>query len=77
MSNLDLIKPSHDALTELRLGVSALVYAVSLIPSDDEHYALLRILTDRLDSDAGWVYREVVKLWPAASSDTLSSSDAA
>lgn len=64
MADLDVIKPSYDALNAVARSVDALVYVVGLIPDDDEHHALFSLLADRLDEDMGWLRREVMKLWP-------------
>lgn len=63
MSNHDHIKPSYDALSALRKHVDALIYLADLTPDEDEHHAILRMISDQLDGDVSAVYREVSRLW--------------
>jgi hypothetical protein len=63
MSNVDSTKPSYDALNSVSSSVRAFVELVDLIPEEDEGASLLRILSDRLESDFSKLQSEVYALW--------------
>lgn len=63
MSNVDSTKPSYDALNSVSSSVRAFVELVDLIPEEDEGASLLRILSDRLESDFSKLQGEVYALW--------------
>jgi hypothetical protein len=74
MANIDLIKPSYDALASLEQTICALSYAASLIPSEDDRSALFSILAAKAQSDFKALQCEVINLWsePALSSPSVS-----
>lgn len=59
MANIDIIKPSYDALHSMSETVRAFVDFADLLPDDDSCSSLLRILADRLESDMFLLRREV------------------
>lgn len=63
MSNVDSTKPSYDALNIVSNDIRAFVELVDLIPEEDEGSPLLRILSDRLESDFLILRNEVLRLW--------------
>lgn len=63
MATSDCIKPSYDALNSVSNSVKAFVELVNLIPEEDEGASLLRILSDRLESDFSKLQIEVYALW--------------
>ncbi len=63
MSNVDSTKPSYVALNTVSSTVRAFVEYVDLIPEEDEGRALLRILSDKLESDLSMLTREIYSLW--------------
>ena len=63
MSIVDSTKPSFDALNSVSSSVRAFVELVDLIPEEDEGASLLRILSDRLESDFSKLQSEVYALW--------------
>jgi hypothetical protein len=63
MSKVDSTKPSYDALNSVSSSVRAFVELVDLIPEEDEGASLLRILSDRLESDFSKLQSEVYALW--------------
>lgn len=54
---------SYHALQSLGDTACALAELADVIPSGDRYSALLRILSDRLDSDMQAMQREVHALW--------------
>ncbi|WP_270691154.1 hypothetical protein [Aeromonas sp. D3] len=54
---------SYHALQSLGDTACALAELADVIPSEDRYSALLRILSDRLDSDMQAMQREVHALW--------------
>jgi len=63
MAVSDYTKPSYDALNSVSSSVRAFVELVDLIPEEDERASLLRILSDRLESDFSKLQTEVYALW--------------
>ena len=63
MANSDVIKPSYDALQSLTDTARALADLVDVIPSDDSLSSLLRILSERLDSDVQSMRLKLPELW--------------
>ena len=63
MAVSDYTKPSYDALNSVSSSVRAFVELVDLIPEEDEMASLLRILSDRLESDFSKLQSEVSALW--------------
>jgi hypothetical protein len=74
MANIDLIKPSYDALGSLEQAIRAISYAASLMPDEEDHSALFSILADKAQSEFDALRREVFQLWPepALSSPSVS-----
>ena len=64
MADIDVIKPSYDAMKSLEATVRALTYVTSIIPDEDDHSALFYLLADKLDQDFSWLRSELIKLWP-------------
>ena len=54
---------SYHALQSLGDTACALAELADVIPSEDRYSALLRILSERLDSDMQAMQREVYALW--------------
>lgn len=54
---------SYHALQSLGDTVCALAELADVIPSEDRYSALLRILSERLDSDMQAMQKEVHSLW--------------
>lgn len=65
MANSDVIKaqPSFDALQSLTDTARAFADLVDVIPRDDALSSLLRILSERLDSDVQSMRRQLPDLW--------------
>lgn len=63
MSKVDSTKPSYDALNTVFNDIRAFVDLVDLIPEEDDGATLLRILSDRLESDFLMLRNEVYGLW--------------
>ena len=63
MSKVDSTKPSYDALNTVFNDIRAFVDLVDLIPEEDDGATLLRILSDRLESDFLMLRNEVHGLW--------------
>lgn len=63
MSKVDSTKPSYDALNTVFNDIRAFVDLVDLIPEEDDGATLLRILSDRLESDFLMLREEVYGLW--------------
>ena len=63
MSKVDSTKPSYDALNTVFNDIRAFVDLVDLIPEEDDGATLLRILSDRLESDFLMLRKEVYGLW--------------
>lgn len=63
MSKVDSTKPSYDALNTVFNDIRAFADLVDLIPEEDDGATLLRILSDRLESDFGKLRNEVYGLW--------------
>ncbi len=63
MSKVDSTKPSYDALNTVFNDIRAFVDLVDLIPEEDDGAILLRILSDRLESDFLMLRKEVYGLW--------------
>lgn len=65
MANSDVIKaqPSFDALQSLADTARAFADLVDVIPRDDALSSLLRILSERLDSDVQSMRRQLPDLW--------------
>lgn len=74
MANIDLTKPSFDALASLEQAIRAISYAASLVPDEDDHSALFSLLADKAQIEFDALRREVIKLWPelAVSSPSVS-----
>lgn len=74
MANIDLTKPSSDALASLERAIRAISYAASLIPDEDDHSALFSLLANKTATDFDVLRRELIKLWPdpALSSPSVS-----
>ena len=64
MANVDVIKPSYDALASLEQAIRAISYAASLVPDEDDHSALFSLLADKAQSEFDALRREVFQLWP-------------
>ena len=64
MANIDLTKPSYDALASLEQAIRAISYAASLVPDEDDHSALFSVLANKAEIDFESLRREVIKLWP-------------
>lgn len=64
MADIDVIKPSYDAMKSMEATVRALTYVTSIIPDEDDHAALFYLLADKLDQDFSWLRSELIKLWP-------------
>lgn len=73
MANVDIIKPSFDALHSMSETVRAFVDFADLLPEDDSFSSLLRILGDRLESDMFLLRKEVGDLWKLVPDDLSSS----
>ena len=65
MANVDVIKPSYDALASLEQAIRAISYAASLVPDEDDHSALFSVLANKAEIDFESLRREVIKLWPS------------
>lgn len=63
MSIVDSTKPSYDALNSVSGSIRAFTDLVNLIPEEDEGASLLRVLSDRLESDFSKLQSEVYALW--------------
>lgn len=63
MSKVDSTKPSYDALNTVFNDIRAFVDLVDLIPEEDDGATLLRIVSDRLESDFVMLRKEVHRLW--------------
>lgn len=63
MSKVDSTKPSYDALNTVFNDIRAFVDLVDLIPEEDDGATLLRIFSDRLESDFLMLRKEVYVLW--------------
>ena len=63
MSKVDFTKPSYDALNTVFNDIRAFVDLVDLIPEEDDGATLLRIVSDRLESDFLMLRKEVFCLW--------------
>lgn len=64
MANVDVTKPSYDALASLEQAIRAISYAASLVPDEDDHSALFSVLANKAKIDLEVLHREVIKLWP-------------
>ncbi len=69
MADYDVIKPSYDALSAVSKTVEALVYVADLIPEEDEHSSLFKLLAYKLDEDLGVLRSQVYMLWPKVESE--------
>lgn len=67
MSNIDIIKPSYDVLNTVSLTVRGFSELVDLMPDDIEHSAILRILSDKLETDLSSLRGQLEILWKLAS----------
>jgi len=72
MSNTDPTMASYDALNALHRDITALLYLASVIPSEDEHQALISVIADRLKSDFDIAYAASVALWSPPSLSVVS-----
>jgi len=63
MSKVDSTKPSYDALNTVFNDIRAFTDLVDLIPEEDDGATLLRIVSDRLESDFLMLRTEVFRLW--------------
>ena len=63
MSKVDSTKPSYDALNTVFNDIRAFTDLVDLIPEEDDGATLLRIVSDRLESDFVMLRKEVLGLW--------------
>ena len=64
MAKIDVIKSSYDAMQALERTVRSLSYLSSIIPAEDDHAALLHLLSDKLDHDFSLLRSEMLKLSP-------------
>ena len=64
MANVDVIKPSYDALASLEQAIRAISYAASLVPDEDDYSALFSVLANKAQIDFESLRQEVIKLWP-------------
>lgn len=63
MANRDVTKASFDALQSMTDTARAFSDLVDVIPREDALSSLLRILSERLDSDLELMRRELPQLW--------------
>lgn len=62
MTNRDLTD-TYRQLKALERAITALTEAASLIPEDDDHAALVRVLSDRIDTEFEALQGKVVQSW--------------
>lgn len=62
MTNRDLTD-TYRQLKALERAITALTEAASLIPEDDDHAALVRVLSDRIETEFESLQGKVVQSW--------------
>lgn len=62
MTNHDLTD-TYRQLKALERAITALTEAASLIPEDDDHAALVRVLSDRIETEFEALQGKVVQSW--------------
>ena len=62
MTNRDLTD-TYRQLKALERAITALTEAASLIPEDDDHAALARVLSDRIETEFEALQGKVVQSW--------------
>ncbi|MGN5064894.1 hypothetical protein [Aeromonas sp. 6P] len=62
MTNRDLTD-TYRQLKALERAITALTEAASLIPEDDDHAALVRVLSDRIETEFEALQSKVVQSW--------------
>ncbi|MGL4777015.1 MAG: hypothetical protein ACRCWT_11430 [Aeromonas veronii] len=62
MTNRDLTD-TYRQLKALERAITALTEAASLIPEDDDHAALVRVLSDRIETEFEALQGKVVQSW--------------
>ena len=63
MANVDVIKPSYDALKTMRETIRAFAELSDLVPEEDPLSSLWQILVDRIEADMVVLNKEVHALW--------------
>ncbi len=63
MADIDVIKPSYDALKTMRETIRAFSELTDLIPEEDSLSSLWLILVERLEGDMIVLNKEVHSLW--------------
>lgn len=54
---------TYRQLKALERAITALTEAASLIPEDDDHSALVRVLSDRIETEFGVLQGNIVHGW--------------
>ena len=62
MANVDVIKPSYDALKTMRETIRAFAELSDLVPEEDSLSSLWQILVDRIEADMVVLNKEAIKL---------------
>ncbi|MFQ1761282.1 hypothetical protein ACK37B_20600 [Aeromonas veronii] len=62
MTNRDLTD-TYRQLKALERAITALTEAASLIPEDDDHAALVRVLSDRIETEFEALQGKIVQSW--------------
>ena len=62
MTNRDLTDTYHQ-LKALERAITALTEAASLIPEDDDHAALVLVLSDRIETEFEALQAKVIESW--------------
>jgi len=69
MANVDVIKPSYDALETMRETIRAFAELSDLVPEEDSLSSLWQILVDRIEADMVVLNKEVHGLWKFVPAD--------
>lgn len=69
MANVDVIKPSYDALKTMRETIRAFAELSDLVPEEDSLSSLWQILVDRIEADMVVLNKEVHVLWKFVPAD--------
>lgn len=62
MTNRDFTD-TYRQLKALECAITALAEAASLIPEDDDHAALVRVLSDRIETEFEALQAKVIESW--------------
>jgi hypothetical protein len=62
MTTLD-VTDTYRQLKALERAITALTEAASLIPEDDDHAALLAVLSDRIEAEFDSLQEKIIQTW--------------